>query len=123
MLTVLSMFLPCTQWVFGPFSPVITTVGTSLIRIVRHPPLGILSKTYVNKEVQVEFQSRMEAMGYKRAMDVAVRMWSIQEMVGEVGSIAELLAAQMTSPTVFIPGQVEDISESEEGGKRFDEID
>jgi len=43
--------------------------------------------------------------------------------VGEVGSIVELLAAQITSLTVFIPGQVEDLSESEEGGKRFDEID
>ena len=66
-------------------------------------------------------------MGYERAMDavldVAMRMQSIQEVVGEVGSIMELLATQITSPTVFIPGQVMDASESEEGGERFDKID
>ena len=56
------------------------------------------------------------------AMDVAVRMRSIQEVVGKVGSIAELLATQITSPTVFVPGQVTAVSESEEGGERFNEI-
>ena len=65
-------------------------------------------------------------MGYERVMDavldVAVRMRSIQEVVGEVGSIAELLVTQITSLTMFIPGRVTDVFESEEGGERFDEI-
>jgi len=83
-----------------PFHPIrITTVGTSLARIVGHPVLGTLSETYVEVGVQVELQSRMEAMGYERAMDIAVRMRSIQEVVGEVGSIAELLATQITLGT------------------------
>jgi len=43
-------------------------------------------------------------MGYEKAMDVAVRMRSIQEVVGEVRLIAELLATQITSLTVFVPG-------------------
>jgi len=49
-------------------------------------------------------------------------MRSIQEVVSEVRSIAELLAAQITSPTAFVPGWVESPSESEEVGERFDEI-
>ena len=50
-------------------------------------------------------------------------MWSIQEVVGKVGLITALLATQITSPTVLVPGRVTDVSESEEGGERFDEID
>jgi len=111
-----------------PFHPIrIATVGTSLARIVGHPARVILSRTYVEVGVQVDLRSRMGAMGYERSMDavldVAMRMRSIQEVVGEVGSIAELLATQITSPTVFIPGRVTAVSESEEGGERFDEID
>jgi len=91
------------------------------------PALGTSSRTYVEVGVQVKLRSQMEAMGYERAMDavldVAVQMRSIQEVVGKVGSIAELLATQITSPTVFIPGRVTDASESEEGGERFDKID
>jgi len=79
-----------------------------LARIVGHPVLGISSRTYVEVGIQVKLKSQMEVMGYERVMDtvldVAVRMWSIQEVVGEVGSIAELLAAQITSPTVFVLG-------------------
>ena len=66
-------------------------------------------------------------MGYERAMDavldIAVRMQSIQEVVGKVRSIVELLAAQINSPTIFVPGWVEDLSELEEVSERFDEVD
>jgi len=56
-----------------PFHPIrIATIGTSLARIVGHPVLGTSSRIYVNKEVQVELQSRMQSMGYERAMDVVL---------------------------------------------------
>ena len=35
MLTVLSMFSPCTQWVFGPLSPVTTTIGGGSLKIAK----------------------------------------------------------------------------------------
>jgi len=133
----------CTHWVYCPSPPVlvvnvlfvvqvpfhpirIATVGMSLGKIVGHPVLGISSRIFIEVGVQVKLWSRMEAMGYERAMDavldVAVQMRSIQGAVGEIGSIAELLATQITSLTVFVLGRVTDVSKSEEGGERFDEI-
>lgn len=99
----------------------------SLARIVGRPVPGTSSRTFADKEVQVDIQVRLEVMGYERAMDavldVAVRMRSIQEAVLEVGGIAQLLVAQTTSPTSFVPVRVESLSESEEVGGRLDEID
>jgi len=103
------------------------TIGMSLARIVGRPVPGTSSRTFADKEVQVDIQVRLEVMGYERAMDavldVAVRMRSIQEAVLEVGGIAQLLVAQTTSPTSFVPVRVESLSESEEVGGRLDEID
>ena len=35
MLTAISMFSPCTQWVFGPLSPVTTTIGGGSLTIAK----------------------------------------------------------------------------------------
>jgi len=108
----------------------ISSVLPSWDRIVGSPVRVTLSVEYADKGVQAgeDVQTRMNRMGFERAMDVALdvaqRVRSIQAAQDEVNSIVELLAAQsLLQRVTFNPMVVEDGSESEAEGARLEEVE